>query len=94
MNRYLPTKQFGYTCGMSHPIPVDVSQAIESLLATGRYDSEADGLRNAIAALRERDDDLTAILAGIADMEAGRCRPLSKIDAEFRRRHNIGSSSA
>jgi len=74
---------------MSHSIPVDVSQAIQSLLATGRYESEADVLRDAIAALRERDNDLAAILAGIADMEAGRYRSLSEVDEEFRRRHNI-----
>lgn len=74
---------------MSESLPIDVSQAIQSLLATGRYASEADVLRDALVALRERDDDLAAILAGIADMEAGRYRPLAEIDAEFRQRHNI-----
>jgi predicted transcriptional regulator len=46
-------------------------------------------LRNALEALQQRDEDLAAITAGIADMEAGRYRPFAEIDAEFRQRHNI-----
>lgn len=33
--------------------------------------------------------DIEAIQAGIRDMEAGRTRPLSVVDAELRRRLNI-----
>jgi Arc/MetJ-type ribon-helix-helix transcriptional regulator len=72
---------------MNHPLPIDVSQAIQSLMATGNYPSEDEVLRRALAALQQREEDLAAIRAGIADMEAGRMRPLAEFDAEFRKRH-------
>jgi Arc/MetJ-type ribon-helix-helix transcriptional regulator len=74
---------------MYDQLPTDVTQTIQSLLATGRYRSEEDVLRHALDALQHRDDDAAAIAAGIADMEAGRCEPFEKFDAEFRKRNNI-----
>ena len=43
----------------------------------------------AMQALREQQDDIAAIQAGIEDMEAGRFRPLEEVDAELRKKHNI-----
>jgi len=74
---------------MSYQLPADLTETIQSLLATGKYASQDDVLRDALAALRQRDLDLAAIAAGIADMEAGRYRPFVEVDAEFRKRHGI-----
>jgi Arc/MetJ-type ribon-helix-helix transcriptional regulator len=74
---------------MNYQLPSDLTQTIQSLLATGKYASQEDVLRNALDALRRRDEDLAAITAGIEDMEAGRYRPFAEIDAEFRQRHDI-----
>ena len=74
---------------MSYELPTDVTQTIDTLLATGRYSSVDEVLRDALAALRQREDDVAAIEAGLADVEAGRYRPFSEIDTEFRLRHDI-----
>ncbi len=71
---------------MSYTLPADLTRTIEALIATGKYASHDEVLRNALDALRQRDEDLAAIEAGIADMEAGRYRPFAEIDAEFRKR--------
>ncbi len=76
---------------MSYAFPSDLQHSIQALLATGRYDSEDAVLRSAVAALRQREDDLAAISAGIADMEAGRYRPLADVDAEFRKKYGLAS---
>lgn len=74
---------------MSEAIPADVAAAIQLMLASGEYASEADVLRDALAALLQRRDDVAAIAAGLADMEAGRIRPFSDFDAAFRKKHDI-----
>ncbi len=74
---------------VSEAIPTDVAEAIQSLLASGKYATAADVLRNALAALHQRDADVAAIAAGLADMEAGRIRPFDELDAEFRTQHNF-----
>jgi Arc/MetJ-type ribon-helix-helix transcriptional regulator len=74
---------------MSPTIPPDVLERMSALLGTGRYSSEEEVLRAAIAALEEQNADLSAIQAGINDMESGRCRPFADFDAEFRKRHQI-----
>ncbi len=74
---------------MSEIIPTDVAKAIQAMVASGEYESEADVLRDAIAALRQRRDDLAAIAAGIADMEAGRLHSYAEVDADFRKKHNL-----
>ena len=74
---------------MSLIIPVDVQQRVTKLLGTGRYTSEEEILRAAVAALEEQNADLTAIKSGINDMENGRYRPFADFDAEFRKRNQI-----
>jgi hypothetical protein len=58
-------------------------------LGTGRYGSDEEILRAAVAVLEERNADLAAIQAGIDDMENGRYRPFTDFDAEFRQRNQI-----
>ena len=74
---------------MNYTFPPDVDTRVKRQLATGSYDCEDDVLRAAMTALEHEHDDLEAIEAGFADMEAGRYRPFAEIDSEFRRKHNI-----
>jgi hypothetical protein len=46
-------------------------------------------LQGTSPASKQEMDDLAAVRAGIADMEAGRYRPFAEVDAEFRRKHGI-----
>lgn len=74
---------------MSYPFPPDVSQRVKSQLAKGSFESEDEVLRAAMSALERENEDLAAIWAGIEDMEAGRYRPFSEVDAEIRKKFNI-----
>ena len=74
---------------MSLIIPADVQQRMNALLGTGRYASEEEILRAAVAALEDQNADLAAIQGGINDMENGRYRPFADFDAEFRDRNQI-----
>jgi Arc/MetJ-type ribon-helix-helix transcriptional regulator len=74
---------------MSQIIPADVQERVNALLGTGRYASEEEILRAAVAVLEERNADLGAIQAGIEDMENGRYRPFADFDAEFRQRNQL-----
>lgn len=76
---------------MNYAFPPDVDSRVKRQLANGSYRSEDDVLRAAMTALEHEHDDLEAIQAGVADMEAGRFRPFSEIDAEFRHKHNISA---
>jgi len=78
---------------MSYQFPTDVNQAIQSLMATGNYSSEEEVLRSALAVLQQHEEDFEAICEGLADLEAGRVRPFSELDAEFRHRHKIDKTS-
>jgi predicted transcriptional regulator len=74
---------------MSYAFPPDVDLRVKTELAKGLYSTEDDVLRAALIALAREHEDLAAIQSGIDDMEAGRYRPFSEIDAEFRQKHNI-----
>lgn len=78
---------------MPYPFPPDVSQRIHTHLERGHFQTEDDVLRAAITALERESDDLAAIKAGIDDVEAGRFRPFSEIDAEFRQKHNLADKA-
>ena len=43
----------------------------------------------AVALWRHRQEELAAIREGLADVEAGRTRPVEEFIAEFRQRHDI-----
>ena len=74
---------------MSLIIPADVQERVNALLGTGRYASEEEILRAAVAALEEQNADLAAIQSGTNDMENGRYRAFADFDAEFRKRNQI-----
>ena len=74
---------------MAYQFPPDIDQRVKSQLATGQYRTEDDVLREALDALRRQDEELQAIREGIADMEAGRYRPLDEVDAEIRDKHGF-----
>jgi len=74
---------------MGYILPADIDQSIQSLLATGRYASEEEVLRDALSVLKKRDEDVAAIQAGIDDIQAGRYRSFAECDADFRARHQI-----
>jgi Arc/MetJ-type ribon-helix-helix transcriptional regulator len=67
----------------------DTLHKIEEQMTLGHYSSADDLLADALAALAERREDVEAIRAGIEDVEAGRFRPLTEIDAEIRAKHSF-----
>ena len=76
---------------MSLIIPADLQERVNALLGTGRYGSEDEILRAAIAALEEQNADLSAIQGGINDMENGRYRSFAEFDAEFREHNQVSN---
>ena len=71
---------------MAYQFPPDVQQLMRTGTAFGSYATEDDVLRDALHALIQRNEDLDAIQAGVADMSAGRVRPIREVDAEIRSR--------
>jgi Arc/MetJ-type ribon-helix-helix transcriptional regulator len=78
---------------MSLMLPADVQVRMNALLGTGRYHSEEEILRAALAALEQQNDDMAAIRSGIEDMENGRVRAFAEFDAEFRNCNQIGNQA-
>ncbi len=72
---------------MDLQLPSDIDTALQSFLVGGRYENEAEVLREALAMLKRRNGDLAAIQEGVDDIEAGRIRPFSEVDAEIRAKH-------
>ena len=66
---------------------------IQRQLASGSYASPDEVLRDALAALRSRDEEVVAIQEAIDEMEAGRGRPFHEFDREFRQRNGLPTSS-
>ena len=56
---------------MSYPFPSDLQQMVNSQLASGRYATEDEVLRDALRALEEEIEDLTAVREAIAAWRAG-----------------------
>jgi Arc/MetJ-type ribon-helix-helix transcriptional regulator len=74
---------------MSTDLAPDVWDEIQRQLATGFFASHDEVLREALAALRARENEVLAIQEGIADMEAGRMTSLGNFDLEFRTRNRL-----
>jgi putative addiction module CopG family antidote len=74
---------------MSVELAPDVWSEIQRQLATGVFSSHDEVLREALAALRFREQEVIAIQEGIDDMEAGRAMPIREFDREFRRRNGL-----
>ncbi|MEX0678044.1 MAG: hypothetical protein WD063_13265 [Pirellulales bacterium] len=80
---------------MAYPFPPDVKKLIDEQMALGGYSNEDEVLRHALAVLgqfayssaevnEEYQQTVTAVREGIADMEAGRVRPLREVIHEAR----------
>jgi len=76
---------------MNIQLPTDIDTTLKSFLVGDRYKNEAEVLREALTALKQRDEkkDLVAIQEGIDDMQAGRVRPFEEVDAEIRAKHRF-----
>ncbi|REK07509.1 MAG: hypothetical protein DWQ37_21510 [Planctomycetota bacterium] len=77
---------------MTYSFPPDVARLVSEQLSTGQFASEDEVLREALQALKWRTAETAAIAEGVADMEAGRVRELSEIDAKLRQKHNLPKS--
>jgi Arc/MetJ-type ribon-helix-helix transcriptional regulator len=77
---------------MSVDLAADIWNEIQRQMTAGGYSSHDDVLREALAALKFRDQEVLAIQEGIDDMEAGRVTPLPEFDREFRRRNGLAAS--
>ncbi|HEX6962430.1 MAG TPA: hypothetical protein VF175_11220 [Lacipirellula sp.] len=69
---------------MSYQLPADLEHGFAAHLSTGRYPDMEAVLRQALASLDAREQEIAAIQEGIDDMNAGRVRPLREFDREFR----------
>lgn len=56
---------------MTHSIAADVQQAIDARMATGKYASEDDVLRDALRALQHEDEEVVAIQAAVDEWQQG-----------------------
>jgi Arc/MetJ-type ribon-helix-helix transcriptional regulator len=74
---------------MSYSFPPEVDRLVREGLASGQYASEDDLLLEALWALRERDEAMAGIRAGLADLDAGRTRSLDDVDAQLRHKYDI-----
>jgi predicted transcriptional regulator len=74
---------------VSYPFPPELDQLVREGLASGGYASEDALLLEAMFALRDRDEATVGIQQGLADLDAGRVRPLGDVDAELRTKYQI-----
>ena len=74
---------------MSVDLAPDVWAAIQQQIASGSFDSADEVLREALAALRSRNEEVLAIQQGLDDMEAGRMIPVRDFDRDFRQRNSL-----
>jgi Arc/MetJ-type ribon-helix-helix transcriptional regulator len=56
---------------MNYQFPPDVERLVREQMATKRFASKEDLMREALLALADQDDDLLAVLEAVADIEAG-----------------------
>jgi predicted transcriptional regulator len=78
---------------MAYVLGSAVEEIVQQYLMTGSYSSPDELLLDALAALRQRDEDVAAIAEGIAAMEAGEVYPLEQVVDEIRRRHGFSAES-
>jgi putative addiction module CopG family antidote len=74
---------------MSYAFPPDLQRLIDSRMSSGQYHSADDLLRDALRALGEENEDLTAVREAIAEWRAGDAgTPLAEAFDEIRRSAN------
>jgi antitoxin ParD1/3/4 len=63
---------------------------VASLVASGRYNSKSEVLREGVRLIQERELRLAALTRGLADAESGRAKPAAKVfgrlEAKYRAR--------
>ncbi len=77
---------------MSMPSPTELEAFYSFLgntLQRGERETPLEAVVRKWRAEREMEQSCEAILAGMADIEAGRCRPIEEFDAEFRQRNGL-----
>ena len=71
---------------MSYPFPPDVAALVQQQMATGRFASEDDLLRDALERLTDEnsadDEDWEAVLEGLEEVDRG--EPGMSVDEAFR----------
>jgi Arc/MetJ-type ribon-helix-helix transcriptional regulator len=78
---------------MGYPFPPDVKQLVDTRMASGKYATEDDVLRDALDALSAESHELDAIQAAIAEWRAGDPGvPLAEAFDTVRRRHGEARS--
>ena len=73
---------------MAVQLTPELSATVQGFLASGRYKSDEEVLRKALAALQYK-ENVAAIQEGVDDMEAGRYRTLDEVDREMRRKYGL-----
>jgi Arc/MetJ-type ribon-helix-helix transcriptional regulator len=72
---------------MSYVFPPEIDQLMRLRMATGKYRSEDELLRDALVALAEQEDDLAAVQDALAELAAGDVgQPLDEAFCEIRQR--------
>ena len=75
---------------MVYQFPPDVEERVNEQMASGRYGSPDDVLRDALDALKRDDEDLAAVEEAIAEWRAGdEGVPLDEAFAALRARHGL-----
>ena len=74
---------------LSEQLSSEVAELVAHHMESGKYRSHDELFRAALSTLAERDADMEAIREGIADMEAGRVRPLEEVAAEIAQRYGF-----
>jgi predicted transcriptional regulator len=77
---------------MPYQFPPDVDQLVKEQMASGRYTTEDELLREAMTALQRRNEEIAAIQEGIDDMNEGRHQPFEEVDREIRQRFGFGKN--
>jgi putative addiction module CopG family antidote len=79
---------------MPFSFPPDLQQFVRDRMASGKYASEEELLRDALEALAEEEEDLAAVREAVAQWQAGDPGvPLDEAVETIRRKHGIPSDA-
>ena len=79
---------------MALPLPADVEELVRQQMATGKYASEAELLREALRALADDEQDMAAIQEAVAELQAGDPGlPLHEAFDALRAKHGVSLDS-
>ncbi|MFL9828064.1 type II toxin-antitoxin system ParD family antitoxin [Rhodoplanes sp. SY1] len=76
----------------------NLEKTVDRLVATGRYNSKSEVIREGIRLVEEREQRLAALDAalarGVADADAGRVHPADELFAELRARYGAATDGS